>query len=228
MIKHTLFPTLIVEDSYKEHDEFKQTFYNNIMKHVSVDGYSEERTGNVTLHHDKELSSLYSFVTDKAKEFVRTLKVDDNKFQFNITKSWTNMTHVVDNAVHCHSDSHISFTYYVNIPENGSKALRFYSDHPHPNELYLGFLTHNVDEWNLTNSLAWQFSPEQGDLFIFPSRLKHSVNYEFTRGYSEPPIKSIEDVKMKRICIAGDILLTHKELTTNPLGIQPIENWRHF
>jgi hypothetical protein len=70
--------------------------------------------------------------------------------------------------------------------------------------------------------------PGEGDLFIFPSSLNHSVKYEFNRGYYEPPIKSIEDVKMKRICIAGDILLTHKELTTNPLGIQPIENWRHF
>ena len=41
-------------------------------------------------------------------------------------------------------------------------------------------------------------------------------------------IRILEILKTKRISIAGDAILTFKDPTPVPLGLQPVKNWRKF
>jgi hypothetical protein len=38
----------------------------------------------------------------------------------------------------------------------------------------------------------------------------------------------VEQLKNKRISIAGDFMLTHKNKTSQFLGLQPIKNWKTY
>jgi hypothetical protein len=39
---------------------------------------------------------------------------------------------------------------------------------------------------------------------------------------------TVEELNENRICLAADILLTYKDKTASPLGVQPVSNWRQF
>jgi hypothetical protein len=44
----------------------------------------------------------------------------------------------------------------------------------------------------------------------------------------EEGVRSKIDLLNRRISIASDALLTYKEKSAKPLGIQPVSNWRKF
>jgi hypothetical protein len=46
--------------------------------------------------------------------------------------------------------------------------------------------------------------------------------------YAEEGAPTAEKLNEHRICLAADILLTYKDKTASPLGIQPVRNWRQF
>jgi hypothetical protein len=41
-------------------------------------------------------------------------------------------------------------------------------------------------------------------------------------------IKDLTDLRNHRISIAGDVIITYKDITAKPLGLQPVKNWRTF
>jgi hypothetical protein len=98
-------------------------------------------------------------------------------------------------------------------------------------ELYKGFLDFNIDYHTLINSITWRIPPVEGQIIVFPSKLKHSVMPD---NHKEPIIakdegsKTVDDLLERRICIAGDFILTHKNKTNQYLGLQPIKNWKIF
>jgi len=229
MVEHALFPTLVAEDFNPNNDVFKEIFFKNVFKHFT-DGYSHEGTGALDLQTDPNLQPIYEYATLKAKEYVAKLEVNPDMYDFNIVKSWLNCTSRDDNPVHSHADAHFCFAYYVNVPTNIEKSIRFFQPN-HPNNLYAGMLDLNVTNYNVFNSLSWGLLPKEGTIFLFPGHLKHhvsnDVNKKPTLG-SEPPVNSVEDLYSRRISIVGDIVLTFKEKTALPLGIQPVKNWRSF
>ena len=80
--------------------------------------------------------------------------------------------------------------------------------------------------WDWFNSYTWQFTPIDGQLMVFPATLNHDTLGQSPQANCS--IKTVEDVKNRRISIAGDILLTHKNKIARNLGLQPISNWRKF
>jgi hypothetical protein len=81
------------------------------------------------------------------------------------------------------------------------------------------------------------FETNEGDIFLFPSKLGHAVvagGADITEGDAaklfkqEEPIKSVDTLNKFRVVIAGDMVLTHKEKTAINLGLQPVTNWRTF
>jgi hypothetical protein len=227
MTTHSLFPTLITERSNDNHATFKKVFVNNVHKHMTEDGRSDESTGHVDIHTDPGFKEFFTFIADSVREYVSTLNIDPDTFEYNLVKSWLNTTTESDNPIHDHADAHVSFSYYVNIPEGLEKFLVFYRPHD-TNSLYNGMLNFNINEHNAFNASTWKLRPEEGKVFVFPSSLKHSV---LAPHHDEPvfvPEMGTVDVMSRRICIAGDFLLTHKHKTTQFLGLQPVKNWRTF
>jgi len=227
---YPLFPTLVCEDFYYDSQKFKKIFFDNAFNHIT-DGESGEASGNVIVHLDPAFEDFFSFVSKKAKEYVSALKIDPEIFDFNIVKTWLNITRESDNPKHEHGDAHMSFSYYVHVPDDVEKYLTMYRPEEMSNELYHGMLDFNVQEYNEFNCMSWYFPTEEGKIFLFPSKIKHSVmskNHTYPILVEERKLESVNDLAQNRICIAGDFVLTHKQKTTQALGLQPIKNWKTY
>lgn len=228
MIEHALFPTLVCEFDYPEAANFKPVFYEHIFKYMTPEGYSSEFTNHVNIHHEKAFEPFFRYAMYCVKQYTKRLHIDNDKFQFNLVKTWLNVKKDNSTPKHAHGDAHISFTYYVNIPNSFSRPLRFYN-HERPHEPYPGSIRWNntKDVWDQFNAATWSFHPREGQLFVFPSNLVHD-----TLGQSDDQLDegnpTVDKLSENRICLAADIVMTYKKQTASPLGLQPIENWRTF
>ena len=128
--------------------------------------------------------------------------------------------------MHNHADAHMSFTYYINIPKEFSKPIRFYNYHAR-HEPFPGCIKFNdPSKWDDFNAYTWQIEPREGRLFVFPANLTHdTVGHEEAK---EPGCFTQGDLEQMRVCLACDILLTYKDKASKPLGVQPVSNWRIF
>lgn len=227
MIEHALFPTLVCEFEYPEAAEFKAAFYQHIFDHMTPDGYSNEYTGHVNLHHDPAFNPLFTFASRCIEQYLDRLHIDRKLFDVSIVKTWMNITKDRPTPLHNHGDAHISFTYYINIPDEVKKPIRFYN-HTYRHEPYPGSMKFNntSNQWDWFNSYTWQFDPKEGQMFVFPATLPHDTvsNYD----QEESGTKSIEELSKRRICLAADAVITYKNTTASPMGLQPVENWRKF
>ena len=224
--RYALFPTLVTETFYEKHAELKPVLEQGIFRHMTPDGYSNEKTGHVMLHLDADFEPLFKFVAAAAKEYISSFAIDQEIFDINVVKTWMNIIREQGTPFHSHADAHISFVYYINIPEDVNTPIIF---HNHYNwyEPYMGFAKfNNPSEWNPFNSPAWQFSAKEGALMIFPARVCHET--PSTSGDPDVGVKSLKDLRRKRVSLAGDIVLTFKETSAKPMGLQPIKNWRTF
>jgi hypothetical protein len=230
-----LFPTLITQEEYDKKELFKETVFRNIHKSLSSDGYSHERTGHVTLHHEEEYSDLFKFVTSCAKRHIEALGIDPSIYAYNVVKTWFNITKTKNNPKHSHADAHLSFAYYVNTPQEAKKMLCFFAKHP-ANRLYEGMLS-NVHTYNVANADSWSFPTTEGQLFMFPAATEHAVisskddigdSHIANVFGADEPLTNVADAPSFRIVIAGDIILTHREKAAVNLGLQPVENWKTF
>ena len=227
MIEHALFPTLVCEFHYPDKDDFKQLFYQRIFDYMTPEGYSNEFTGHVNIHHEPKFEPFFIYALDCVRQYTRRLHIDIDKFEFNLVKTWMNIKKDDSTPKHAHGDAHISFTYYVNVPKSFVRPIRFYN-YERRNEPYPGSIRWNnsSNTWDWINAYSWQFDPVEGQLLVFPSILQHD-----TIGKTDGEDKgnpTVEELNENRICLAADILLTYKDKTSSPLGIQPVSNWRQF
>ena len=226
MIEHTLFPTLVGEFTYDQPTQFKSDFFEHIFDHTDEHGFSNEFTGHVTLHHEPSFAPLFVFATQAIRKYIARLHVDPDLFDINIVKTWMNITRNRSTPAHNHADAHMSFTYYIHIPENVIKPIRFYN-HVNRHEPFPGCIKFNRPSvWDWLNAYTWQFVPKEGNMFVFPATLAHDT-VSPTQD-EEVGCHTVDDLKMTRICLAGDAVLTHRNLSNTPMGLQPIHNWRNF
>jgi hypothetical protein len=69
-------------------------------------------------------------------------------------------------------------------------------------------------------------TPKQGTVFVFPAQIMHDTNGGPI--VADHGVRTTNDLKDRRICIASDALLTYKTNMAKSLGIQPVSNWRKF
>lgn len=226
---YAIFPTMVYEGHYDTPKTIREAVEKNIFDHLDRDGFGGEKTGNVKLHLDPFLDELFVYATKSAKQFIKGYKMDPEIFDYNIVKTWVNVLHNTSTPYHHHRDAHISFVYYLNVPKEQSMAIKFY-DTEYKHEPFNSMLRCNpVSEYNNFNSTSWFFNVTEGQIMVFPSSLPHSVDCENNSSvHSDTAIKTVDDLRTYRVSIAGDIILTHKETTTNPTGLQPMSQWRKF
>jgi hypothetical protein len=227
MIEHKLFPTLLGEFHNPRHQEFKDIFYANIFNHMTVDGYSTETTGHVSLHLDPAFHDLFVWTTGCVQTYISRYNIDPDLFDINVIKTWMNITKDRKTPIHNHADAHISFTYYINIPSSAKRPIRFHNFH-NRHEPFPGSIRHNNPlRWDDVNSYTWEFEPAEGQLFVFPATLPHETGGD-QRAIRENGCTTREQLENSRICLACDMLLTYKEVSAKAMGVQPIKNWKRF
>jgi hypothetical protein len=223
---HLLFPVAVYEETHNDPASIKEDMSKIIFDYLDDRGMSDEATGHVTMHHEEAIRPVFEFAVQAAKTFVSHYMIDPELFDYHVVKSWMNMIEHRETPRHNHADAHISFSYYVNVPPNNQTPITF-CNYPNRYEPF-SFMSKNNNpiEWNLVNSYAWSFTPQEGTLFVFPSMLSHYVDKNDDG--IETGIHNIDDFKRHRVTIAGDILLTYKKTSAKSLGLQPMQNWRTF
>lgn len=223
---HLIFPSYVMESHFDGQANLKKAFKKVALSHFNEEGFSDEMTGHVTMHHEPVLRPMYEFATKEAKQFVANYGINPELFDYHVVKSWMNVTKNRDTQMHGHKDAHISFAYYINVPEEAKTPIMF-QNYDNRHEPYVGMARwNNPTEWNLINSYTWMFDVREGQLLVFPANMIHGTIKE--NSGADLGVKNIAAFNERRVCIAGDILLTFKEKQAKPLGLQPVENWRRF
>jgi len=220
MKTYDLFPTLVATETYEHHDQFKQIFFDNLPKYLREDGITGEESGHVDLHLNPDFEEFFRFVSGVANEYIETLVGTKEIWESWLVKTWFSDFNV---PMHNHGDAHLSFVYYVNVPEIAAYPLHLLPPIDRPNDLTTGMFLANKDakavEYNNQyNCNSVEFRPSEGILLVFPAKLGHMVK---THKTDQPP-----NIKDRRISLAGDFILTFKEKTARSMGLQPISNWR--
>jgi len=225
MQAHALFPTLVLEETFLDHNDLKKSFEKNVLSYFNEEGLSYELVKN-DLHHDSNLRQLYVFATKMAKNYVSIMSIDSEIFDYYIPKSWLNVVGSQITPTHNHGEVSLSFVYYVNIPKGKENNITFY-DENEKRELFANCIRmHPPKEWNVFNSLGWSFTPQEGNMLMFPGKLNHGT--EGKPNIVDNYVRSFSDYKSKRVAIAGDIVLVYKKPTLKYMGHQPLSQWRAF
>ena len=139
-----------------------------------------------------------------------------------ITKTWLSRSRATYENIkwHSHSTSHISFSYYLNTPQN-SHAIKFANPH-NTNSLFTGLNSSDVKdgvaERNELNASTFQIEPKEGSLILFPSSLDHCTQCQNNNFEGE------------RLAIVGDVTLVYKEDGSNDYSMGYInpKYWRIY
>jgi hypothetical protein len=222
-IYHYMFPSLILEKNNPDSDEVKTSVESSIFNHISEDGWAGEPSGFVTLHLDPAFDKLFKFVAIAVNDYIARMYVDPNDFDCYIVKTWANITKNDPNPIHNHADAHLSFVYYVNIPDFAKNPILFHN-HANRHQLFPGFTGWNSKEWDMLNSGTWRFFPAEGNVMVFPATMNHETVGD-PSGPADTGVNTLDELRQHRVSIAGDIILTYKKTSKNPLGLQPVTNW---
>jgi len=167
------------EFSKQEHDEFDAIISKDLeektpqkWKEITTDKYLLKR---------KPLLTIKSFIEQHLKEFSTTvLGINENEASCDITQSWLNVyPPTAFNPVHHHINSIISGVFYINCLEySGEKrdGINFTnSAHEIARDIELPIAHSTIFSDKISN-----VSVATGDLVLFPSSVRHSVNINET------------------------------------------------
>jgi hypothetical protein len=204
------FPTTAYIGEIENHKQYKKDFYKIYPKFDwKEDQYNttvSENTGNPLLHLEESLDPLFQDIIEHIKNYAHSVLMLKDIFDFTITKTWLSRSRKSKHEIpwHIHSTSHISFAYYVNMPDD-SHALNFSNQHQ-PNSLFLGMSSDHEDtsrklvkEYNEINCQTFYMVPSEGDVIIFPSKTTHST------------MSMNQNFNNERLAIVGDVSLILKE-----------------
>jgi uncharacterized protein (TIGR02466 family) len=223
-----LFPTAVTSFECDQHSTFKEVFIKRIPEHCIVHEsgvglISGESSGKVYLHTDVTLEPIFKFISQCIESYLEQLSYDASRVDINIIKTWISAT---DNntvtPVHFHATSHLSFVYYMQMPENAD-AIAFQINRS-PNEPYSGAFGESsprqrsfVLERNILNSNQSILPVHEGQLLVFPSHLQHGT------------VKKGDIGNDQRISLAGDVILVFNEDAPNyATGVFNPNTWRKF
>ncbi len=112
--------------------------------------------------------NLGSWLEDKARKFFYDIYSPSGQVDLYITQSWINHSEVgEEHHVHAHPNSIVSGVFYFDADPAVDKIT------------FVKTITKDIDiipvQYNPWNSNTWYYSVDVGQLIIFPSTLKHTV-----------------------------------------------------
>lgn len=225
------FPTLICDFESQQHDQFKNIFYNNMEKYVHPDGIDGEHA-DLFFHHKTEFEFLFKEITEFGKQYLAALELDPEEWDLHIVKCWWQSLSKNYIPLHNHSDAHLSFVYYANVPpESGN--LHFQTNPTHcANDLTNGMFIDDYQnklpfkKYNPFNAMSVAYEPKESMVVVFPAKLDHMTS--MVSDGSDDITTDIDVIKRRRISIAGDFILTFKKPKHTAMGLQPVNCWRNF
>ena len=222
-----IFPTTIYVGKVENHDTFKKEFlkiYKDFdYEENDISNTVSEGQVNPLIHLEPSMDPMFKEIVRHIKTYVLDILKFKDMFNYSISKTWISRTRdKKEIPFHCHSTSHVSFVYYLNIPPY-SHTTRFLNNENY-NSLFLGANSHNnnddknmIKEFNLLNSKTFFIHPQEGHVALFPSRVSHGTQC----------IK--EDFSEERLSIVGDVnLILKEEHLLHSMGLIDEKFWKKY
>ena len=223
-----MFPSTVYIGEIEGHIEHKKVFYDKIYPEYDypyddMHTVSEEQ-GKPTIHTEESAAPMMMEITKHIKNFYLNVLGLKDIFDVYHTKTWLSRSRSGEGLIptHIHSPSHISYVYYLNVPE-GSPHLTFI-DIKNVNEVFTSCFESYPDEDTFMNGYTFEstktYSIEstEGTICIFPSKTPHGTD-------------SVSEVfSDERLAISGDCIITLKESERMKYSVGHInpKYWRRY
>jgi uncharacterized protein (TIGR02466 family) len=170
------FPTPIWHFEVDNHQQLNSVLLEEINEEQQRDRQGEKLSNILGWHSANNLHrrdcfpGLTEIIHQNVLEVATFLRWDLQKFSFNITTCWANVSNkFASNSVHNHPNSILSGVYYLKTPENCGSI--FFSD-PRPASRMLNPPVLDFNIWTLPKV---SYKPYEGMMLLFPSWLLHGV-----------------------------------------------------
>ena len=222
-----LFPLTVVQDSINIENKERDKLVNEILKmknrNTKIEQSSYSWTGDTKGHEFLFSNHLFKSLANKISnviiKYLETLEINTNLLDIYYQRSWATITLRDQNInFHTHSQSNISFAYYLLKPEKSGGII--FRSNELQNEIAKNIFTNSklekslINKANPYNSDRSMFDLDQDSIIIFPSKTPHAT----------VPNKS----GSPRISISGDISIMLKDSKGFEHLMPNFSNWTKF
>ena len=222
-----LFPLTVLQSKIYLEDEERKILINEInkMKHqddkekTSSYAWTGDTNGHEFLFSNNLFKNLSNKISSVIIEYLKTLEINTEYLDIYYQRSWATYTENEQSInFHTHSQSNISFAYYLLKPNNSGGII--FKSNELQNEIAKNIFTNSklekslINKPNPYNSDRSMFDLEQDSIIIFPSKTPHAT----------VPNRS----GLPRISISGDISIMLKDSKGFEHLMPNFSNWTKF
>tara|TARA_B100000989_G_scaffold207443_1_gene157191 strand:- start:5216 stop:5896 length:681 start_codon:yes stop_codon:yes gene_type:complete len=220
-----LFPLTVFQDNISIDEKQRYLLINEITKMQSVQNdqssyaWTGDTKGHEFLFENKLFKELANKISSSIIKYLQILEINTNLLDIYYQRSWATFTKSEQNInFHTHSQSNISFAYYLLKPKNSGGII--FRSNELQNEIANNIFTSSklekslINKPNAYNSDRSIFDLEQDSIIIFPSKTLHATM----------PNKS----NQVRISISGDITIMLKDSKGFEHLMPNFNNWTKF
>ena len=222
-----LFPLTVLQSKIYLEDEERKILINEInkMKHqddkekTSSYAWTGDTKGHEFLFSNNLFKNLSNQISSVIIEYLKTLEINTEYLDIYYQRSWATYTENEQSInFHTHSQSNISFAYYLLKPNNSGGII--FKSNELQNEIAKNIFTNSklekslINKPNPYNSDRSMFDLEQDSIIIFPSKTPHAT----------VPNRS----GLPRISISGDISIMLKDSKGFEHLMPNFSNWTKF
>lgn len=178
-----------------------------------------DTAGHEFLFRETAFEPLFECIGTAIRSYLTTLGLDEQKLQLYFQRSWATVSREGQRIFeHAHVQSHLSFAYYLQKPDDGGGI--YFSIANHPNELAPELFTTAKENLGILKTPGDRtmnrkyVETVEDEILIFPSKTLHSTAPNMT---DQP-----------RISISADVVLALKDSRGHETLMPAIENWRAF
>tara|TARA_B100001057_G_C22493205_1_gene811040 strand:- start:32 stop:715 length:684 start_codon:yes stop_codon:yes gene_type:complete len=205
-----LFPLTILQDQISIEENERQILIDKIIKmkeenqdsNKSSYAWTGDTKGHEFLFSDHMFDNLSNKISNSIVKYLELLEINTKLLDIFYQRSWATYTTEEQSInFHTHSQSNISFAYYLLKPNNSGGII--FRSNELQNEIAKNIFTNSkiekslINKPNVYNSDKSVFDLEQDSIIIFPSKTPHATI----------PNKS----KSPRISISGDVTIMLKD-----------------
>ena len=164
-----LFPTAIIKDKF---DVTKEVFDHLISlkceRTLTDDG---EMSLSMDILNHRKLRHVKKHIDGVVGKYIHDICKVSNNIDLELVSSWTLMHDPGDYAPsHLHTNCVLSGVWYIKTQKNCGRFVLIRDVLP-----FGSTFEFDVTEQSMFNSFEWFLEPEIGDLYIFPSHMRHRV-----------------------------------------------------
>ena len=219
-----LFPLTICESKIEMDETERDVLVSEVKKMRSEEtsnkksayAWTGDNKGHEFLFSNNLFKRLANKISSEIIKYLKVLEINSDLLDIYYQRSWATFTDS-DQQInfHTHSQSNISFAYYLLKPENSGGIV--FKSNELQNEIAKNIFTSTkidkslINQPNIYNSDKSMFDPIQDSIFIFPSKTPHATL----------PNKS----GFPRISISGDVTIMLKDSKGFEHLMPNFKNW---